>query len=58
MAITKQKLIDSGMSESCISIETCDKCRGILVGQKPDNLKHEPYFICVDCGTRYKMVRK
>lgn len=55
MAITKQKLIDSGISEKCIAIETCLKCRGILVFQKPDNLTHKPHLVCVDCGTSYRM---
>lgn len=55
MTITKQKLIDSGISEKCIAIETCLKCRGILVCQKPDNLTHKPHLVCVDCGTSYRM---
>ena len=53
MAMTKQQLIDAGINPKCISIETCNKCRGILVGQKPYNFFDKPRLTCVDCGTSY-----
>jgi hypothetical protein len=49
MAITKQKLIDSGILESSVSIYKCNKCNGILIGQKSGNL------VCADCATSYKV---
>jgi hypothetical protein len=48
--ITKQQLIANGILENSISIHTCNKCRGILIGQKPNKL------VCVDCATTYKAV--
>jgi hypothetical protein len=50
---TKQKLIDSGISESCIAVQKCPKCNGILVGQK--SILAHPILTCVDCGTAYKV---
>jgi hypothetical protein len=50
MTITKDKLIKSGISEKCISVFTCNKCHGLLVGQKDNTL------VCVDCATSYKSV--
>ncbi len=49
--ITKQKLIDNGISENCISKERCNKCTGILVGQKHHN---KIALVCVDCATIYE----
>jgi hypothetical protein len=52
MKLSKQKLIDSGISENCIVKDyTCNKCRGILVGQKPLSMDNIPRVVCVDCAT-------
>jgi hypothetical protein len=51
--ISRQKLIENGISEKAISKYTCNNCRGILVYQKGFNMNSGITLVCVDCATSY-----